>query len=182
MVMANAAGVLKKIAPWISAAATGGVPGLVNMAATTIGTALGKKVDANPGAIVEAVAGATPEQLLAIKTEDHNFELQMQKLGFDQVQHLLDAEVQDRDSARKREMQVRDHMPTILAVGAIGALIFCFCLIAFVNLPQQAEGAILTLIGFVGASYKDVYGYYFGSSKGSDDKTKLLGAASSIAK
>ena len=75
---------LKKVLPYIGAAATGGIPALIGMAAKTVGEVLGAEVGASPDAITQAVLGATPEQMLLLKKAEQDFTLQMQAMGFKQ--------------------------------------------------------------------------------------------------
>lgn len=70
-------GFAKKALPWIGAAATGNVPALVTMAAAAVSSALGTEVPATPNAVAAAIASATPEQLLALKTAEQDFQLKM---------------------------------------------------------------------------------------------------------
>lgn len=173
---------LKKIAPWIGAAATGNVPALVAMAANSIGGVIGKKVDANPSAIAAAVAGASPDQLLALQKEDHDFQARMQQMGFQEITDLAKIQADDRASARNMQIQVRSQTPNVLSALAVVSLLGCIGLVAFVPLPDKSMDAILILLGVVAGSYKDVYAYYFGSSAGSDRKTELMASGKTESK
>ena len=76
------------------------------LAGKALGDALG--VDgADEAAVSEALRRATPEQLLAIKQADHQFKLDMAKLGFKPEELALE----DRKSARAREIALND--PTV---------------------------------------------------------------------
>jgi hypothetical protein len=170
---------LKKLYPFITTAATtvGGPVG--GAAAAALGKALGMdKADAkNPPSVDELAAAymaATPDQRLAAQKEEHDFQARMEELDIKRIEDMAQIAFNDRDSARKREMTVKDRMPATLAILAVAALMGCIALVAFAPLGDKALGAVLTLIGFVGASYKDVYGYFFGSSAGSEEKTALL--------
>lgn len=67
-----------------------------------------------------------------------------------------------------------------LAVASVALLAVCIFILALVNVKEAAKDALLILIGVVSASYKDVYGYFFGSSASSDRKTELLSQAEAI--
>src|SRR5581483_7097668 len=164
---------LKKILPWIGAAATGNVPALVSMAANAVSGALGNKVDSSVDSIVSAVQGATPEQLVALKQAELDFQAKMQAMGFSHEEELAQIEVADRDSARAREISVRDFMPMVLGGGVVAGFIVATFLILTGH--GKADSVMAgTLIGYLPAKAELVLAYYFGSSAGSDRKTELL--------
>lgn len=167
---------LKKALPWIGAAATGNVPGLVAMAAQAVSDVTGVKVDADIAKITNAVTGATPEQLLALKTADNDFAAKMQALGFKDTEELSRITAGDRADARGREVKTGDSLtPRVLAAFAVS----CFVALVYAVLVGMvpAEGmkdTFLILVGAAIAVFKDVYGYYFGSSAGSSAKNELM--------
>ncbi|MGN4114784.1 hypothetical protein ACS0X5_08655, partial [Burkholderia gladioli] len=75
--------ILKTVAPWLVTALTGGVPGVAAMAASAIADRLGLG-DGSVEAVTSALSGqsVTPEQLLALKQADADFELKMRQAGF----------------------------------------------------------------------------------------------------
>jgi len=56
----------------------------------------------------------------------------------------------------------------VIGVGVCLWLLFCY------PLPQGSRDIILIVIGALVATFKDIYGYYFGSSEGSTRKTEIL--------
>lgn len=158
------------IAPWIGTALGGPLGG---MAVNAVGDALGLS-DKTEEAIKTALSGATPEQMLAIKNADQAFQLQMQSLGFQNMKDMEAIAVNDRDSARKREEVVKDITPQILAYGL---LLGFFGIIAFMllySVPAGSRDLLNILLGMLGTSVISVISYYFGSSAGSDAKTKIM--------
>lgn len=180
--MADILGFMKKTLPWITAAASGNVPALVGLAAQTIGNATGKKVAGTADAIAAAVAGATPEQLAAMKQADLDFQVKMQALGFQNIEDLEKIAADDRASARAREIATKDRIPGILAgfitVGFFSLLFFMI----FRPIPDQGHDALLLMLGSLGAAFTGVITYYFGSSAGSAAKTKIMADSSAAAK
>lgn len=87
---------------------------------------------------------------------------------------LLEAEVGDRESARKREMEVKDHTNRNLAYtytfGYFAALFACW----HYGLPIEGHDVFVTLLGILTAAQAAIMNYYFGSSYGSAVKTKVL--------
>lgn len=167
---------LKKVAPFIGAAATGDVPALVGMAATAIGGALGKEVKPTADGIAAAMAGATPEDLLKLKEAEQAFAENMQRLGFEHVEHLEQIAAGDRDSARKREMEVKDQTPMLLAcfvtLGFFGILLFMLRH----TVPPTNAAVLNIMLGSLGTAWLAIVYYYFGSSSGSDRKTDIIAA------
>lgn len=170
-------GFFKTVLPWIGAAATGNVPALVTLAASAVSTAIGgSPIKPDAASIIEAVTSATPDQLLALKAGEQDFMLHMQALGFQHIEALEAAAAGDRASARQREEKTGDTAtPRWLAVFAV--VCFVGLVIAVLRGVEPATGmkdTFLILVGAAIATYKDVYGYYFGSSSGSRDNQEAI--------
>lgn len=160
------------VAPWIGTALGGPFGG---MAVGVIADALGLS-DKTEASIKQALSGATPEQMLALKTADQSFALRMQELGFENIQKMEALAAGDRDSARKREMTVMDWTPRILAYLVVGA--FIGVVIGVLGGWGKADSVLAgTLIGYLSAKAEQVIAYYFGSSSGSDKKTEIMAKA-----
>lgn len=160
------------VAPWIATALTGPLGG---MAVTAAADALGLS-DKTESAIKQALSGVTPEQMLALKNADQAFQLRMQELGFAHIQALEQIAFQDRDSARKRESTVGDKTNRNLAYTIIAA----FIAMAIGTLMGWAKAdSVLagTIIGYLSAKAEQVLSYYFGSTSGSAEKSRLLAQA-----
>jgi hypothetical protein len=172
--MANVLGFIKTAAPWITAAATGNIPGLVSLAAQAISNVTGKNVKADPDSIAAAVAGATPEQLLALKQADAELQVKLQALGFEHIEDLEKIAADDRASARNREIAVKDKIPAILAIvitsGFFGVLTFML----MHEIPANGHDAMLMILGALITAWTAVVSYYFGSSAGSAAKDKTI--------
>lgn len=160
------------VAPWIATALTGPLGG---MAVTAAADALGLS-DKTESALKQALSGVTPEQMLALKNADQAFQLRMQELGFAHIQALEQIAFQDRDSARKRESTVGDKTNRNLAYTIIAA----FIAMAIGTLMGWAKAdSVLagTIIGYLSAKAEQVLSYYFGSTSGSAEKSRLLAQA-----
>lgn len=157
------------VAPWIATALTGPLGG---MAVGAVADALGLS-DKTESSIKQALSGATPEQMLALKQADQNFAARMQELGFQNIQALEKIAADDRDSARKREMSVQDYTPRILAYLIVGGFLGMAYGVLF---KQMSADSVLagTIIGYLSAKAEQVAAYYFGSTAGSKQKTELL--------
>jgi hypothetical protein len=161
--------VVGTVAPWLATALGGPLAG---EAVQVIGNALGlsEKTEAT---IKNALAGLTPEQMLAIKQADNEFALRMQQAGFANVEAMEALHVQDVSSARDRQVQTKDSTNTVLAYTVVGSFIAMVgtTLLGYSSIDSALAG---TLVGYLSAKAEQVMSYYFGSSKGSDRKTELL--------
>ena len=87
----------------------------------------------------------------------------------------LELEAQDRNSARQREMTVRDHTPAVLAYLITLGFFSILTWMLTHDMPQTGHDALLVMLGSLGTAWAAVVGYYYGSSSGSERKTELLG-------
>lgn len=100
--------------PFIGAALTGGVPALLGMAAKAVGGALGTNIEPTVDKITAAIAGATPEQQLALVAAENDFKLKAQAMGFQSEKDMAELQVRAIESVNKT-MQTEaasDHWPT----------------------------------------------------------------------
>lgn len=162
------------VAPTIATALGGPLAGLATKA---IVGALGLGDGASEAEIAKAVAGATPEQLLALKQADNKLVVDLETLGVER-ERIAQA---DRASARDREARVMDFTPKVLATVIIGGFLATVYMVlaGYVDgLKDPLTAALVgTLIGYVSAKADQVVAYYFGSSassKAKDDTIKSL--------
>lgn len=168
--------VLGTVAPWIGAAATGGVPALVGMAAAQLGSAFGKDIEGSVEAIAQAVRGATPEQMLALKLADNEFSVTMQRLGFENIQALEKIAADDRASARQMHTAVRDLSTPILSCMVVLAFFTTvyILLTQTVEIQTEMRDVVMVLIGTLATSFTQVLNFRFGTSAGSKEKTDII--------
>ena len=117
-----------------------------------------------------ALANATPEQLLAIKSAEHEFQIALRRASVDEER----IHAGDRDSARRRQQLMDDWTPSIL-----GALIIAgfFCVLGAMlarAIPAGAETEFSIMLGALATMTAAVVNYFFGSSAGSKEKTRLM--------
>ena len=65
------------------------------------------------------------------------------------------------------------YMYVLGALIAIGLFIIIYLLIK-IAAPVENKDALLILLGVIAASFNNVVGYFFGSSKGSAEKTDII--------
>ena len=165
---------IKRALPWLGTAIGGPLGGL---AISAIGDALGLS-DATEASIKTAIAGATPEQMLALKKADQDFALQMQQMGLKNVTDLEAIAAGDRANARAREMAVHDRTPSVLAyvvtLGFFGILSYMLVY----GVPPVGGEALLVMLGSLGTAWAGIIAYYFGSSAGSAKKDTTIAGLS----
>lgn len=64
-----------------------------------------------------------------------------------------------------------------LAVAALGLAGFALHSLTTNEVPASNRDALMVALGVILGLSKDVYGFFFGSSKGSEDKTDLMHSA-----
>ncbi len=164
---------VSKFAPIVGAALGGPLGGA---AGVLLASALGVK-DADPKSIEQAIKNGTltGEQILALKQAEDDFALQMKQLDINSVEDMEKLAIQDRVSAREREISVKDWTPRILAYGVTLGF---FGLLSFLlrhDLPAGSKDVLNIMLGSLGTAWISIVTYYFGSSAGSDKKTDLMG-------
>ena len=165
--------IISTVAPWIGGALGGPLGGMaVEAAANALG--LGDKTTA---ALQQAIAGATPEQMLALKTADQAFALQMQALGFKHSADLETLASADRKDARDMQKTTRSWVPAALSV--IITLGFLGLLTGLMTGYLKAEDnqAMLLMLGALGVAFGQVINFWLGSTAESGRKTELIAQA-----
>ena len=166
------------VAPWIGTALGGPLGGL---AVNAIGSALGLD-SKSEDTIKQALAGVTPDQMLALKKADQDFQVTMQAMGFKNIETLAQLAVDNTKDARAMQTATRSNIPAILAViitvGFFGILIGML----LGDLKTTDNQALLILLGALGAAWGAIVNYYFGSSSDSGRKTELLAQSPAVGK
>lgn len=79
----------------------------------------------------------------------------------------------------REDVKVKDtkgfkcYMALLITVGFLA----CIVTLIYTEIKAGSREAVLLLTGALGAMVKDVFGFYFGSSEGSQHKTELLQGA-----
>lgn len=175
----NVGNFFKKTLPHMALAVASGIPGPVGAVAQIVNSVIpqkegGSPVAADPKSIETAINGATPDQLVQLQQGDQAFAAKMKELGVQEEADWLSFVQQDRADARDMAEKTGSRTPAMLAWAAVITLLGCIYLLGFRTLPQTGHDALMLLLGAVTATYKDVYGYFFGSSAGSAEKTAAL--------
>lgn len=162
--------VLKTVAPWIGTALGGPLGGMaVEAAANALGLST-KTVDS----VKQALSGATPEQMLALKKADQDFALKMQELGFKQVTDLEGLAVADRKDARGMQVSKPSPVPAVLSIGVTLGYFGILIGMMLGWLKVDNSQALLLMLGSLGTAWGAVMAFWFGTTRDSGRKTELL--------
>jgi hypothetical protein len=151
--------ILGTVAPTIASALGGPLAGLAVRELTEV---LGLSPDTPEEKVYEELSKANPETLLKLKELETNFKIQMKKLEID----VATLSNNDRDSARNREINIKDHTNKILAF----IIVFLYCSIQIwlvfsgQSFPAEMREIIMRTFGTLDALIGLIFGYYFGSS------------------
>jgi hypothetical protein len=128
----------------------------------------------------QTITGKTGQAALDSIKADQAQQLAFQQAMAAQTEDLEKAYLVDRQSARARDVGLaqagrRNIRADILAYAAIGGLISLIWVLLVHAIPEgPTRDILLILSGALVAIVKDVYGYEFGSSRGSEAKTEQL--------
>src|SRR6201989_678988 len=156
---------IRLIAPTIATALGGPLAGA---AAAALSKSLLGHEDATVDEIGNAIQSATPDMLLKLKQDDHQFQLETLKL-----------EQADRADARNREVglaqagkedNTKKVMAYIITLGFLIAMITVF----FVPIQISMKDISYILLGYLGGNFNQVIGYYFGTSSSSKAKDSVI--------
>jgi len=136
------------------------------------------------GNVLDKVVTTKEEKMqleIEMRKSEMQFQLDMKKLSNEEQQMILG----DISSARQREVQMmnsenatklnRNLMP-IMALGTITLVLSLFFVLVFTPTIIQSESKeiVMYILGVLSAVLSQVYGYYFGSSAGSAEKSRTL--------
>jgi hypothetical protein len=161
--MSNWKQTLAAVAPTLAAALGGPLAGA---AVNVIGKALlGEDRAFDEDMVSQAVLGANPDQLLALKNADNDFNVQMKKL-----------DVENTKSARKFAVDT-SIMPQVFLsiVYTVGYFLLVYALMSGeITIEPSIMPMVTTLLGVMTAAQAQIMNFWFGSSSGSKEKTSKL--------
>lgn len=180
--------ILKTVAPMLAGSIGGPFAGMA------VNAILGAVAPEHAQAIADAGGPANPEGALAkigdliqqgaiqtsqIKQAELAHAERMAELGYKNAADLAAIDAGDRDSARKREIAVRDMTPAVLAYLVTAGFFGILGYILVDGVPKQGGDALLLLLGSLGTAWTGIVSYYFGSSAGSAKKDSTIAGMAS---
>ena len=136
-------------------------------------TGLGKFLLGAGSTIVDVVGDALPDKgLLGVVknliNKDPNLSDDQKAEAHDRLVELYRLEVEDRDSARKREVNLRkygtDWMFNLTGIVGLSAFAFLVYTVVTTQVPESNKEIFIHLIGIVEGVALSIFGYYFGSA------------------
>ena len=162
------------VAPWIGTALGGPLGG---MAVEAVANALGLQ-DKTVDSVKQALAGVTPDQMIALKKADQDFAVQMQALGFKQVVDMEALAAGDRDSARKMQVAKPSFVPALLTCFVVGAFTSTLLLLLQFDVPTTNRDIVVYMIGQLSGGFTSALAFWLGTTRDSSRKTELLAQSS----
>jgi hypothetical protein len=160
--------------------------GLISIAPTVGRWLFGDKGESVANDVVDFAKQITGNQDPAAAIEQlkatNEFKLLFQKMWNDYELAMYQAETErlrvqlaDVDSARRMQIENKSVIPGVLAyavtVGFFGVLGFML----LNGKPEAGGDALLVMLGSLGTAWAAIISFYFGSSAGSEAKTRVLG-------
>lgn len=110
------------------------------------------------------------DQIASLKLAEIDFQkfLEANKI------ELAKLDVEDRTSARAREVAVKDWIPGLLAILLTGGFFGVLAYMLQYGAPAHGGDALLVMLGSLGTGFASVLAYYFGSSSGSASKNAII--------
>lgn len=125
------------------------------------------------GKVLSKLTGILPKEgvLGVVKNlldSDDTLTPEEKKQALEQALEAYKIEVSDRDSARKREVELRKYGTDWMfnATGVVGLLAFAFLVYTVVTteVPASNKEIFIHMIGIVEGVALSIFGYYFGSA------------------
>ena len=159
--------IISGIAPQLAQALGGPLAGA---AVERISGALFGIENADEESINNALKGASPEQITALRRADLEFHRLLRETTIEQAR--IDAA--DRANAREHQQITKDRTPSIIgALIILGFFVVLGVMVAH-RLPTGAETEFSIMLGALATMTAAVVNYFFGSSAGSKEKTRLM--------
>jgi hypothetical protein len=136
-------------------------------------TGLGKFLLGAGSTIIDVVGDVLPDKGLlgVVKNlidKDPNLSDDQKAEAHDKLVELYRLEVADRDSARKREVNLRkygtDWMFNLTGIVGLSAFAFLVYTVVTTQVPESNKEIFIHLIGIVEGVALSIFGYYFGSA------------------
>jgi len=124
--------------------------------------------------IDKAILSITPDKLLELRKLDEQYKQQLLSAKVESLR----IETEDRDSARRTQVSNAKanslNMPAVLSLIIIPGFFVILLIIMLHPIQESSRSVIDLLIGFLGGAIGQVIAFYFGTTSGSLEKTRLM--------
>lgn len=181
-------------APTLGAAIGTVVPGAGNVIGGAVGlgikalaSAFGLKEDATPDQIGAAIE-ADPQAAVKIRLAELDYQNQERQRQSEERMKTLTAQLADVQDARQMNVDTtkatgkRDANLYALAWVIVLGFFGLVAVLIFKALPPDSNGVVFMLFGALASGFTGIIGYFFGSSAGHAEATRLLSHAPPIGK
>jgi membrane-bound ClpP family serine protease len=156
---------VKNIAPVLGTALGGPMAGT---AIKVLSQKLLGSEEPSEAGVADFIMGASPEQLKDLRQIDADFKIQMEQLGVD----VFSLEVADRSNARDNH---KDSITPAIMLYILTLLVALICSGLFLfEIPQENKSTLYMVVGQVMVAWIGAMAYWYGTTRGSSDKNKLL--------
>lgn len=155
------------VAPTVATALGGPLAGLATRALA--GKLLGVE-DADPEQLEAALSGLSGADMVKLKEVEAEFKTDMKNAGIE-LERIASG---DRDSARVRQVKMKDWTPSVLGVVIITGFFGLLAYLVKYGLPTEGSDVLLIMIGALAAMTTQVGNFFFGSSTGSKAKDDII--------
>lgn len=159
--------VIATVAPALATAFGGPLAGMATRAVA--GGLLGRE-DASLDEVEQALAAATPADLVRLKEIETRFKADLKAADV----KLEQIAAEDRASARDRQARMKDWTPSVLGLAIIAGFFGVLGFIFTHGLPASGSEVLLIMVGALGTMTSQVGNYFFGSSVGSKTKEGII--------
>lgn len=131
--------------------------------------------------IVDSVGNAI-DKLVTSDEEKLQLKNQLAKIKISEKENMEKIFLEDKESARNREVELAKSntsnrtQPLLAIFGVVSFVVLIFYILykGLGDLNSNEALLVGTLLGSMSSIAKDIYGYYFGSSKSNDDNVLKL--------
>lgn len=163
---------LKTVLPTLATALGGPLAGA---AAMFVADKMGMS-ESTVDAVKAVVTGATPEQLVQLKTIDADLQKFFASLGI----RIEEVAAADRANARDMLKVTRSWVPAALSAGVTAGYFSVLVGMMAGLLKLDDSQALLLMLGSLTTAWGMVMAFWFGNTRSSEDKTMLLAKADPI--
>lgn len=162
--------IIGAVAPWIGTALGGPLGGMaIEAAANALGIS-----EKTTDAVKQALSGATPEQMLALKSADQSFALQMQALGFKQITDLEAIAAGDRKDARAMQISAPSRVPSLLTCFIVVSFTVTLGLLMKFDVPMTNRDIVVVMIGQLSAGFGLALAFWLGTTRDTARQAEML--------